>query len=251
VTNRVFDVVVAGGGLAGSRVVVELLEYLRAEGHLALRAPEILMIDRRGAFGGGMPYGAAEDRGLLRIDTVGQSTPKDFQEWMFSHRYALAERCKRPRQDLLLRAWIARNERRLLGGAFDDLYVPRKFFAEFAASRLYEQSQRASEGGYARVEFLRGDIVGLSPLEGAGYEALLARGRRLCAATLVRAGRGVPFTSPAPDCYVLGTSVESIRTVYTAARKVAEALYVRLSGRLHEMPDSPRAVPPPTSLFPI
>ena len=82
------DLLIVGGGFSGSRLLVDLIARLGLAGRAPSRAVEVTMIDRLGAFGGGVPYGPASDPAFLLIEPVASSTPPDFREWLRRHRFS-------------------------------------------------------------------------------------------------------------------------------------------------------------------
>jgi uncharacterized NAD(P)/FAD-binding protein YdhS len=150
---------------------------------------DIVVVDRLGAFGGGVPYGPAVDPSFLLIEPVATSTPPEFHEWLFRRRFELIERSHR---DPALRSWIAANEERLREARYQDLFVPRRFFGLFAAERLDAGIRAAAASGQARVRLVEGEVIDVETPEAGGYRVLLKRGSTWNAARIVVAMGCIP-----------------------------------------------------------
>lgn len=167
------DVVIAGGGLSGSRVVIQILNRLLEAGKEAGEKPiEILIIDRVGEFGRGIPYGKQSPSGFLLIEPAAQSTPKPFRDWLSLHHKELIHEGVH-HEDRLLQAWVFRYKEQLENGQVDELYVPRKLFGFYVERLLRQTVQLAEERNLAKVGFITGEVTDVEP-EGSGFTVRLA-----------------------------------------------------------------------------
>ncbi|WP_025851530.1 FAD/NAD(P)-binding protein [Paenibacillus ehimensis] len=167
------DLVVAGGGLSGSRVVIHVLNRLLEAGKEAGQKPiDIVMIDRFGEFGRGIPYGKQSPSGFLLIEPAAQSTPKEFRDWLSLHYKELLNEGVH-HEDRLLQAWIFRYKEQLESGQVDGLYVPRKLFGFYVERLLRQTVQLAEERNLANVGLITGEVTDVEPEE-SGFTIRLA-----------------------------------------------------------------------------
>ncbi|MEC0213770.1 FAD/NAD(P)-binding protein [Paenibacillus ehimensis] len=167
------DLVVAGGGLSGSRVVIHVLNRLLEAGKEAGQKPiDIVMIDRFGEFGRGIPYGKQSPSGFLLIEPAAQSTPKEFRDWLSLHYKELLNEGVH-HEDRLLQAWIFRYKEQLESGQVDGLYVPRKLFGFYIERLLRQTVQLAEERNLAKVGLITGEVTDVEPEE-SGFTIRLA-----------------------------------------------------------------------------
>src|SRR5215831_12867076 len=79
------DLLVVGAGLSGSLLTVRLVESLLVDP--ASEALQIVLLDRDGIFGGGVPYGDRHTLPhLLLLEPAVTSTPPEFQQWLLGRR---------------------------------------------------------------------------------------------------------------------------------------------------------------------
>lgn len=169
--SETYDVIVLGGGLSGSLVVMNLIDALVNDSGHAKSRFRILIVDRYGAFGQGIPYGKATTRsGFLLLGTVASSTPPAFHDWLRAQWSSL-------REELLgldepaLTTWVLANEARVSANQLDDVSVPRWLFGRFVRLQLEEKVRMAAARGVADVEMLTGECIDIEP--GPRFRVLL------------------------------------------------------------------------------
>jgi uncharacterized NAD(P)/FAD-binding protein YdhS len=181
-----FDLAIIGGGLSGSLLTVDLLG--RPVGNRPLR---IFNCDRDGAFGRGVPYGERHAQpGFLLIESVAQSTPREFQQWLAQHAARLA-RMAADCEDAALRAWAADNFPAISAAKFDGLFVPRRWFGQFMHERHTAAIARAADSGAAAVTLVHGECVDLQPAQDT-FVVTLKDGNTIRAKLVVLAIGNIP-----------------------------------------------------------
>ncbi|HEU4577324.1 MAG TPA: FAD/NAD(P)-binding protein [Polyangiaceae bacterium] len=146
-----YDLVVIGGGLSGGQLIVSLLDLVLAGG--GARRLRIALVDRIGDFGAGIPYGEQTTQpGFLLIETVEESTPSGFVEWLRLNTARLLES-----SDGASLGWLSENRQRLEAGNYSELFVPRRLFGWFAGEQLEERIRRASAKGLASVTTIKAE----------------------------------------------------------------------------------------------
>ncbi len=185
------DLVIAGGGLSGSRVVIDILNRLLEANKEAEEKPvEIVVIDRFGEFGRGIPYGKQSPSGFLLIEPAAQSTPKEFRDWL-SLNYAELINEGVHHDDPLLQAWVFRYREQLESGQVDELYVPRKLFGFYVERLLRQTVQLAEERNLAKVGFVTGEVTDVEPGD-SGFTVRLADDSSFHGRTFVLATGCIP-----------------------------------------------------------
>jgi uncharacterized NAD(P)/FAD-binding protein YdhS len=169
-----YDVIVLGGGLSGSLVVMNVIDALVDDSGPARAPLRILIVDRHGAFGSGIPYGKATTRpSFLLLGSVASSTPPAFHDW-------LRAQWKLLREELLgldepaLTAWVLGNDARVSANLWHDVSVPRWLFGRFVTLQLEEKIQMAAARGVAEVVMLTAECVDIQ--RGTGFRVLLRGG---------------------------------------------------------------------------
>ncbi|HEX8252379.1 MAG TPA: FAD/NAD(P)-binding protein, partial [Thermoanaerobaculia bacterium] len=244
---RTFDLAVIGGGVSATSVLQDLLPRLT-------RSARIAVIDRRGDFGGGVPYGSAARAGFLCNNPVHAQHDGSYAEWLDEHQ----ERWLAPLAasgDPLLRRWYAHNAAALARHEYAELFLPRNVYGEFMREKMARLVAAA-------VEVIRGEVVDLAP----GFTLKLADGELLSAHTVLLAPGGAPPICEAVDPSTLdphqladrssiillgsnATAMEMLWCIDGYAPHVREVTVISRSGRL---PDAQRSglpgVPPMQAL---
>ena len=118
------DLAIVGMGLSGSRALIELIARL-GQGPRPERPLEILLFDRAGEFGRGIPYGSRSDRRAMLIEDLRDTRCPEFLDWVRANPAELAHLREGSDDD---RAWHARNAGAIDARDFDPLYLPRHVF---------------------------------------------------------------------------------------------------------------------------
>jgi uncharacterized NAD(P)/FAD-binding protein YdhS len=232
--TRTWDLVVVGGGLCGGRVVVNLLEAL-CECPRRGAPLEILVLDPRGEFGCGIPFGKATTQpGFLLIESVVSSTPPRFQEWLRTNRGVLTEPSRDG--DPLLDVWREANRTSLASGDLDGLFVPRRVFGQFAAEELHRRIGIARELNVANVQLLKLEAIDVTP--GSPLEVPVRDGRRFRTRAVVLAIGCIPVRDrldvAMEDGYVhelYGDAFEGLaKTIQARSRELGRQLHIVLIG---------------------
>ncbi len=198
-------IAVVGGGLSGSLLVMQLIEHLAKQPASTAPPPRIVLFDRDGAFGAGVPYGELHtEPNFLLIEPASMSTPPQFQQWLLEHREKLCAEMLAD-GDAALAAWARANERRLADGKLDDLFAPRRVFGRFVREQLAAQVAKAAREHLADVRFVRGEVTDVRAAPEGGFSVVLDQ--RACAARSVVIAMGciprdLPASPGADDGYV-------------------------------------------------
>jgi len=181
------DLAIVGTGLSGSRALIELVARL-AQGPRPRRPFEVILFDRAGEFGRGIPYGANSDRRAMLIEDLRGTRCPEFLAWVRAHPQeleSLGEGCDDDR------AWHARNAAAISAGAFEELYLPRHVFGTFSRRLLEAAMDEGGARGLLRVVRRIEEIVDISPADD-GFELATAAGARIAAAQVLLAVGSIP-----------------------------------------------------------
>jgi uncharacterized NAD(P)/FAD-binding protein YdhS len=187
------ELVVIGAGLSGSLLTTRLIDALVADGAGAGTPPHIVMLDRDGAFGGGVPYGDRHTAPhFLLLESVASSTPPEFQQWFQARgERILDELAASP--DGVLRAWVTENRARVAAGRLDEVHIPRRVFGRFAREQLEQAVMRAHQTRAARITLLKGEARGLAAgLRDAEFSVAVEQGATLRSRYVVLAPGCIP-----------------------------------------------------------
>ena len=164
-----YDLSVIGGGISGSLVVIKLLQSLEISKANQTSPKRIVIFDRMGDFGAGIPYGEkSSEPGFLLIDTVAKSTPPEFQTWLKAKRNELIAELQ-AQTDTAVKTWLSENRAALSEGKIDELFVPRRLFGKYITDLLFKQIRQASDAGLASIKLVHDEVVDLKPLDTRGF----------------------------------------------------------------------------------
>ena len=188
------DLTFVGGGVSCVAVLEELVARSLAEpriwqgGAATGRPLRVLIVDRGGEFGGGVPYGRSVPPGCLCNDPVLMQHPAEFAAWLHEHRERWLRRLRAGR-DPVVRRWLAFNTECLAGAQyapsdFDALFVPRLIYGDFVREKLNVALTTANASRALEVVLVRGRAIGIKrsgqsfqlDLEGGG--GVMSSGRR-------------------------------------------------------------------------
>lgn len=182
------DLAIVGGGLSGSLVVIQLLERLRQRGGSGADPARLVVFDRLGAFGGGIPYGDLHAQpGFLLIEPAAESTAPEFQEWLIRNRELLLGQLSAS-EDTALNAWVRENGAQFSRGHIDDLFIPRRVFGQFIRTRLRAEMDAAAAERTADIELLHEEVLSLEICAGGGFQLLTAHSIAHAATTVLAVG---------------------------------------------------------------
>lgn len=182
------DLAIVGMGLSGSRALIELIARL-AQGPRPPRPLQVLLFDRAGEFGRGIPYGSQSDRRAMLIEDLRETRCPEFLEWVRAHPEEIAALQQGGDDD---RAWHARNAAAIADGQFEGLYLPRHVFGAWSLRRLEAAIEEGSALGLVRVVRRAEEVVDISPLAEQGFELETASGARIAAAQVLLAVGSIP-----------------------------------------------------------
>jgi uncharacterized NAD(P)/FAD-binding protein YdhS len=126
------DLALVGGGLSGTLALLSLADEMERR---AGRPRRVVLVDRRGDFGGGVPYGAHTHPAHLLNEDVATMDVRGFRNWVV--------RCR------------AADD----AAALDAAFVPRRVFGAFLRERLDATLRRVDRGGVLRVERVAAEAV--------------------------------------------------------------------------------------------
>jgi uncharacterized NAD(P)/FAD-binding protein YdhS len=181
------DLAIVGMGLSGSRALVELVARL-GQGPRPERPLDILLFDRAGEFGRGIPYGARSDRRAMLIENLRETRCAEFLDWVRSNPAELAGLRAGPDDD---RDWHARNERAIEARDFESLYLPRHVFGTFSARMLDAAIDAGTSRGLVRVKRRIDEVVDITRDPG-GFELETAAGTPVHASRVLLAVGSIP-----------------------------------------------------------
>jgi uncharacterized NAD(P)/FAD-binding protein YdhS len=182
------DLAIVGAGLSGSRALVELMTRLEHQRRPA-RPIEILLFDRAGEFGRGIPYGSLSDARAMLIEDVRGTRCPEFLDWVRTHPSALAALREGSEDE---RAWHARNAAALAAGELDGLYLPRHVFGNWSTRLLDAAIERGSARGLVRVTRRIEEVVDIARTAAGAFELETGSGGRVSAEHVLLAVGSIP-----------------------------------------------------------
>jgi len=182
------DLAIVGMGLSGSRALVELIAALGQRPRPG-RPLEILLFDRAGEFGRGIPYGTHSDRRAMLIEDLRDTRCPEFLEWVRANPAELAQLHAGDADD---RGWHARNEAAIEARDFEALYLPRHVFGTFSARMLEAAIEAGTAQGLVRVTRRVEEVVDITRVAAAGIELETATGEQVPAARVLLAVGSIP-----------------------------------------------------------
>jgi uncharacterized NAD(P)/FAD-binding protein YdhS len=182
------DLAIVGGGLSGSLVLIQLVEHMRKHGISGSEPARMLLFDRLGAFGCGIPYGELHAQpGFLLIEPAAESTAPEFQDWLISNRNTLL--CElSSSQDPALNAWVQENGAEFARGHIGDLFIPRRLFGKFIGTRLRAAIDVAGAERLAKIELLHEEVLTLDICASRGFRLGTANGSAHATTTVLAVG---------------------------------------------------------------
>jgi uncharacterized NAD(P)/FAD-binding protein YdhS len=162
--------VIVGGGVAGACVLLRLAE-------LTLPPPfEVVLIDRDGEPGGGLPYARGIDPGLLVNDDVRtmDRTGIGFTPWLqenLSTWWPALAADPNPR----VARWCAHNREAIDAGRLEGLFLPRFLFGDFIRERVRRARARLHRQG-VRTRLLTHEVRGIHRADDGGWLVALTGG---------------------------------------------------------------------------
>jgi uncharacterized NAD(P)/FAD-binding protein YdhS len=213
-----YDLLVIGGGLSGTRVIIELISNITKYGWSCSAPPlRIAIIDRIAAFGGGIPYGWPSAPGFLLIESAEMSTPNAFLNWLAFNRTELIRYASTGTE--YMRCWLKANETDLVTGNLGRLFVPRSFFGKFVRAELKTAVESSISSGYVSIDMLKAEAIDIVVHADRKLEVTLADGSNLFSRLLVLAIGSIPRS----DSYGLtdrdGYIADPYRDAYRGLRK--------------------------------
>jgi uncharacterized NAD(P)/FAD-binding protein YdhS len=181
------DLAIVGAGLSGSRALVELIARL-ARGPRPARPLAVLLFDRAGEFGRGIPYGARSDRRAMLIEDLHGTRCPEFLEWVRANPTELESLREGGDDD---RDWHARHAQALASGGPEALYLPRHVFGTFSVRMLETAIREGTARGLVHVVRRVEEVVDLSSTDD-GCELSTASGATVQAAHALLAVGSVP-----------------------------------------------------------
>lgn len=123
------DLVIIGGGVAGTSVMQELL------GEDRMRGRSIVIIERSEDLYRGLPYGERSGSASLIVtplrDFLEDDLRAEFRAWLDAHRAQILQGWP----DISV-SWVREHEQEIRDGSWEELFVPRRLFGDFQAERM-------------------------------------------------------------------------------------------------------------------
>jgi uncharacterized NAD(P)/FAD-binding protein YdhS len=165
---EVFDFTILGSGIACTLTLLAFLEKLRVEGRKS--TVTVAVVEKEQQFWRGFPYGERSSPNSLIITTLGEFVPdaefEEFVSWL---------EAEKPRWVQELRdsgevgvSWLTNNEAAMAAGEWNEVYIPRVLYGQFAESRLTAEIERARIDGTAEVKLIQSEATDVERLE-TGY----------------------------------------------------------------------------------
>ncbi|PSC03106.1 hypothetical protein SLNSH_20455 [Alsobacter soli] len=160
-SDEMFDVVILGSGIACTLTLQALLGRLR-QGSAQRRTLRIGVVEKNPQFWRGLPYGSRSSVNSLIITTLGEFVPPEerdeFVDWLerehpqWSRRMAMLG-------GPAARAWLEHNAQAISARDWDEMYIPRVLYGEFAEAKLASMVTDCESQGLARVELINGEAL--------------------------------------------------------------------------------------------
>ena len=192
--SRNFDLAIIGSGIACTLTLQAFLAKLERRA----RPVDIVVVERDPQFWRGFPYGDRSSPNSLIITTLGEFVPDcerdDFVAWLIAERERWTHELSRTGGQVAQR-WLAENGAAMDAGDWDEIYVPRILYGQFAEARLARLVTDAEAAGLARVTLVHGEAVDVEP-RGGRYRVVMAGQERTLDARVILLAIGSPPFAP-------------------------------------------------------
>jgi uncharacterized NAD(P)/FAD-binding protein YdhS len=199
-----YDMVFVGGGLSSSLSLIHLIRHLRSRAtmgeRLNLAQLRLVLIDRFGDFGRGIPYGHLAHPMFLLNNDVSAMNICGFHEWIIAQRERWLGTL-RGNQDNTVQDWLRRNQAALMAALADPklylrLFLPRWVFGLFMDDLLHEALDHARELG-VKIDLIAGEAISLNRESDGVLRVGLRQGGTLAGRQLLLGVGSLP-PDPAP-----------------------------------------------------
>lgn len=195
------DLVFLGGGLSSTLTLTYLLRHLsRQHRNLFSQRLKITVVDAKGDFGPGHPYGSLAHPMFLLNENVATMNVCGFLDWLTIHRATWLEEleaCNHP----AVENWLLINRDALASAAHDPrnylpLYLPRRVFGLFLRDLLKTSLVEAEKIGLAQVDLVTAEALSVARDSEGNLRIPLSNGNMVRSRQIVLA---LGSSSPAPD----------------------------------------------------
>lgn len=167
-----YDIVVVGAGISGAAFVEHTLE-LAGQRKIA---PRIAVLESTGEFWRGIPYGQRSSEYSLTITSFKEFVPHahhtDFALWLSSNK-ANWTGAIRASAESAGRRWLNRNASLIDQDRWDTVFLPRRLYGDFLASRIERAIARARYDMGLEVDLIPSRVRGIKKGPVSGYQVTL------------------------------------------------------------------------------
>jgi len=186
------NLLIIGGGYSGTSLLNAIVEDIlrqKANGPAtAFRNGKlrILMVDRKGDFGGGLAYGEKVPPEFLLIDKAKHIDLEGFLIWLRQNKSTWLSRLEE-RGSEATKLWFNNYSTEISANHFEELHFPRVIFGDFARDGLKKLVQRANASERLEVELAIDEVTALEKVASGLFEAQLERSGSVTAQVVVLA----------------------------------------------------------------
>lgn len=169
---EVFDFAILGSGIACTLTLIAFLEKLRAEGRKS--TVTVAVVEKEPQFWRGFPYGQRSSENSLIITTLGEFLPDEefaeFVSWLETEQPRWMQELRDSGEVGL--SWLENNEAAIAARDWNEVYIPRVLYGQFAESRLTAAIEHARLDGVAEVKLIQSEATDVEGLK-TGYRVTL------------------------------------------------------------------------------
>ena len=145
--SKKFYTVFVGGGVGNIFAVSEMVKNLieiAQKSPFTLPKQKLIIIDRMGNFGGGIPWGKDAHLSFFFNSPHRLNEPKEaFKEWIFNNIDQVITYIQQKGGKVGFE-WLIRNQKKLSAQQIDEVYFPRRIYGFFMEDKLYKTLNAAA-----------------------------------------------------------------------------------------------------------
>jgi uncharacterized NAD(P)/FAD-binding protein YdhS len=174
------DLLIIGGGYSGTSLLCAVLETLLGNNQISKastispREIRILMLDRKGDFGGGIAYGEKVAPEFLLIDRARNIDREDFLIWLRHNRSLWLSQLEEHGSKATMQ-WLKNHGQAINANFVEELHFPRVIFGDFVRAQLAQNVTQANASKRLSVELGTDEAITLEQDTDGHYRVQLKR----------------------------------------------------------------------------
>jgi uncharacterized NAD(P)/FAD-binding protein YdhS len=167
-SGKCYDLAIIGAGISSAYTLIHYLELLKQ--HVSPRKNsddrqpvKIIVTEKSGEFWTGIPYGSRSGQSCLLISPLVEFIPQPlerthFTDWLNANRdWLFAPQTENGGK--LKSQWWQANQVDIMGGRWDDLFIPRQIFGTYLKQRVASLLADATSKGLIEIDLFTADVL--------------------------------------------------------------------------------------------